>query len=305
MKRGLAKNEKPQPNEFIIQGSYAMKTTVQHPENDYDIDDGVAFDETKLIKPDDTEMTPLEAKQMVREALIDGGGLRKDPTIKKNCVRVEYAAGHHVDIPVYRRTIGHNGAVTTFKIAGTEWRESNPKDITDWFVKTEKNTKVEAEEEPQLRRMVRLLKMYSQSNLGNKALCGLILTVLAAEKHFYYNPREDAAFRNLLSGIKLRLEFNREVRNPANWGEVLTKEKDEAKIDALVEQIEKTLKTMEALDAEGCTLAQAREIWDKTFNTTYFGEIQKAEDDATRAPSTPSRTEPEKKAYIRGPQTSA
>ena len=48
MKRGLEKNKKPKPDEFIIQGSYAMKTMTQHATNDYDIDDGAAFVEEKL-----------------------------------------------------------------------------------------------------------------------------------------------------------------------------------------------------------------------------------------------------------------
>src|SRR5438552_12626951 len=45
LKRGLENNNEPKPEEFIIQGSYAMKTMTQHATNDYD---GAAFAEEKL-----------------------------------------------------------------------------------------------------------------------------------------------------------------------------------------------------------------------------------------------------------------
>jgi hypothetical protein len=44
LKRGLAKSGNTAPREFVSQGSYGMKTMIQHPESDYDIDDGVYFD---------------------------------------------------------------------------------------------------------------------------------------------------------------------------------------------------------------------------------------------------------------------
>ena len=50
-----------------------MKTMKQHPENDYDIDDGVAFSLEKLTNKDGSPMTPGEAKQMVRGHPNRGG----------------------------------------------------------------------------------------------------------------------------------------------------------------------------------------------------------------------------------------
>jgi len=41
LKDSLKEEEGPTPLRFQKQGSYAMHTTVQHPNNDYDIDDGV------------------------------------------------------------------------------------------------------------------------------------------------------------------------------------------------------------------------------------------------------------------------
>ena len=43
LKSGLKSANKPTPKEFVSQGSYAMRTMVQHQTNDIDIDDGVYF----------------------------------------------------------------------------------------------------------------------------------------------------------------------------------------------------------------------------------------------------------------------
>ncbi|MDE2572764.1 MAG: hypothetical protein KGM44_09620, partial [bacterium] len=43
LKDGLAEKRRPKVKRFQIQGGYAMHTVVQHPKNDYDIDNGVIF----------------------------------------------------------------------------------------------------------------------------------------------------------------------------------------------------------------------------------------------------------------------
>ncbi len=169
LKRGLESNGDPQAGPFIIQGSYAMKTMTKHAENDYDIDDGAPFDTRVLVNDDGASMTAQQAKKMICDALIEGGGLPEDPKVKKNCVRVRYAAGHHIDIPVYRVSIRSDGGETR-ELAGETWRESNPTEISDWYRGEEKQSHADAEGEPQLRRQVRLLKRYSRSNLEGNAL---------------------------------------------------------------------------------------------------------------------------------------
>src|SRR4029453_4303990 len=133
--RGLDKKGKPQPDQHIIQGSYAMKTMTQHPDREYDIDEGAAFADHKFKSNSGTPMTPQEAKQMVADGLKSGGGLQTDPGIKKNCGRVPCGAGYHVDIPVYRlRNV--NGEQVR-ELASDEWRDSNPTEINDWFADEE------------------------------------------------------------------------------------------------------------------------------------------------------------------------
>lgn len=99
LKKGLKDKGKPAPREFASQGSYAMKTMVQHPDNDYDIDDGVYFDKAVLAGERGAEMTALQTRQMVRDAL-DDGSFKTPPEALKNCVRVYYTAGYCVDVPL-------------------------------------------------------------------------------------------------------------------------------------------------------------------------------------------------------------
>ena len=65
LKKGLKTNEKPASREFVTQGSYAMKTMVQHPDSDYDIDDGVYFCKEDLVGDRGAELSGLQARQMV------------------------------------------------------------------------------------------------------------------------------------------------------------------------------------------------------------------------------------------------
>src|SRR5687767_12198048 len=101
LKARLKEKGKPAPQEFIKQGSYAMRTMVQDPDNDYDIDDGVYFSEVSLRDKNGIGMAPNAARQMVCDALKDDR-FKKQPEVRNSCVRVHYDEGYHVDIPVYR-----------------------------------------------------------------------------------------------------------------------------------------------------------------------------------------------------------
>lgn len=304
LKRGLEKNDHPKPSKFIIQGSYGMKTMKQHPKKDYDIDDGAAFETVNLVNTMGNPLTPRQAKERVRDALIAGGGLSTAPVIKRNCVRVDYADGHHVDIPVFRLSTSIWGVEKREFASGDEWKDSDPTGITDWFKTTEKNTHKDGESEPQLRRLVRLLKMYACNNLDKEALSGLLLTVLAAEMHRSYNFREDDAFRSLLRNVRSRLRYDRKVYNPADSSEELTRDSDSGKIDKLIQQIDSSLKTLEILDDPDCTQIEARKAWDRVFKSDFFSELH-MDEQAKKVPATPSDSYPNKRVNIQGPGTSA
>jgi hypothetical protein len=278
VKSGLAKMERTGPDHHVVQGSYAMKTMVQHPDNNYDIDDGAAFIPEQLKNKSGVALTAKEAKELLRDALLKDGKLPSDPKILNNCVRIEYAAGYHVDIPVYRTKTDAAGK-TTYEIAGqTEWRSTNPKEIADWFDERVAATKQNGDNDPQLRRMVRLTKRFARANCGDAdAPSGLILTVLVNDAHPTNRDREDEAFREVLRKIKQRIDLNWHVLNPRNIAEELTKAADQARIKLLSDKIGSALKKLEKLDEAGCSRGLARSTWDGIFLTDYFGKLESAD----------------------------
>ena len=117
LRDGLKKNDEPAYLKYINQGSYAMSTINQHPDKDYDIDVGIIFDRENLKGSNGGDKSTLDARKMLCEAMQDDK-FKKQPKVLKNCVRVYYEEGHHVDMPVYR----------TYE-DDTEWVLQNLKDI--------------------------------------------------------------------------------------------------------------------------------------------------------------------------------
>lgn len=273
---GLAKMERKGPSEHVVQGSYAMKTMVQHPDNNYDIDDGAAFLPEQLKTATGLEMTSRQAKELVRDALMKDDRLPSEPEILKNCVRVNYEGGYHVDIPVYRATTAFGQ--TKFEIAGVEWRKTNPREITEWFDERVAATKRGDESDPQLRRMVRLIKKYARVQCGDTdAPSGLILTVLVNEAHPSNQDREDEALRSVLQRVKRRLDGYWQVYNPRDTSEQLTKPADQAKLTRLAAKIGASLIQLAKLDEASCSRALARSTWDDVFKTDYFNKLEEVD----------------------------
>ena len=78
VREGLAKADKPAPREFVKQGSYAMKTMIRDPDNDYDIDDGVYFRKEDLVG-DQCVAAAVQARLHARaSARVLGQGLCHD-----------------------------------------------------------------------------------------------------------------------------------------------------------------------------------------------------------------------------------
>jgi hypothetical protein len=112
-----------------------MKTMRQHLAKDYDIDDGVYFSKELLVGDRGAEMSALQARQMVRDAL-DDGSFKTPPEVRKNCVRVSYETGFHVDGPIYRRVTTRDvlgEATHHHELASSEWKRSDTRDVTAWF----------------------------------------------------------------------------------------------------------------------------------------------------------------------------
>ena len=285
LRKGLEKADKPPPIEFIAQGSYAMKTMVRDPDNDYDIDDGVYFRKEDLVGPRGAEMTSLQARQMVRDT-VDDGRFKQAPEVRSNCVRVYYEAGYHVDLPVYRRVVTSTvfGEEAHYELAASSgWKRSDARDVTDWY----EDERVRAADGQQLRRLNRDLKKYARSRHSWRAgiLSGFGISVLVIER-FRQNDREDRALYDTMVAIRDRLDWNLEVAHPVTPGDYITSGADDARARSFRDKLTDAIDALQPLFRTDCTREHALKCWDKVFATTSFsGRLENEQRASVTAPA--------------------
>lgn len=271
LRNGLEKAGKPAPLEFVSQGSYAMKTMVRDPDHDYDIDDGVYFRKEDLVGDRGAEMTSLQARQMVRDA-VDDGKFKSPPEVRQNCVRVFYEKGYHVDLPVYRRVVVQTafGEDVHYELAASSgWKRSDARDVSDWY----EDERARSADGTQLRRVNRDLKKYARSRYSwrGSILSGFGISVLTTEQ-FRADDREDRAFYDTMTAIRDRLNWDLQVAHPVTPGDYLTSGADDARARCFRDKLTEAINTLEPLFAADCTREKALKCWDKVFATTFFSE---------------------------------
>lgn len=278
LKKGLKSNGKPAPIGCHSQGSYRMWTMVQDADNDFDIDDGVYFKDGDLVGPNGGKMNALQVRQMVCEALQVENKFKRAPEVLKNCVRVYYNEGHHVDVPAYRRIeskcLWTGGVTYTYELASSDWKRSDPKQVTNWFNATNKSLSPDSGVNGgQFRRVVRMLKKFARSRSSWKTsmASGFMLTKLAQEEFLAVEGREDKALRETMRRIYERLSWNTTIDHPVPDCGTLTKEGD-GRPGFLRDRLKENLKHLEVLDEPGCSHDQAMKAWDKVFNCDWFAQ---------------------------------
>ena len=268
LKKRLKDQNKPVPEEFIKQGSYAMLTMVQDPENDYDIDDGVYFAEETLKDQDGEALSPLQMREMARDALSDDR-FKKQPKILRNCVRIFYNEGYHVDMPIYQ--IRENDG--QYELASEdEWVISRAADVKEWFDQVNQSRSPDQENGRQLRRVCRSLKKFARSRTAwkNEIASGFTITKLVEECYVADREREDVALQKTIQGIHDRLVFNLEVQHPVTPGAMLTSGPGDSSTKFFRDKLAVALEHLEVLDDLECTEEQALGAWDRVFNTDFF-----------------------------------
>lgn len=277
LKEGLSAASKPKPRDFCSQGSYAMKTMLQHPDNNYDVDDGVYFDAGSLNGSKGAEMSSLDVRNMIRDA-VDDGSFKTKPEVRLNCVRVYYDAGYHVDIPTYRRKTTKNfwtGAEEEyFELAGADWKRSDARDVTKWFEGQNETQSPDKENGGQLRRITRFTKKFAQSRSSWKGRIakGFTITKLVTECFKPDKAREDKAIYDTFKAIRDRLFWNLEVKHPVTPDEMLTSGSDDSKTSFLKAKLDEALEELKILFDSDCTRAQALKAWGNVFHTKFFSE---------------------------------
>ena len=274
LKSGLKRDEEPTPVGSESQGSYAMRTMIQHPDNDYDIDDGVYFMKAALVGPNGGDKTPAAAKEMVRKAL-HSDAFNTPVSVLKNCVRILYNAGYHVDVPVYRKVeedADGNAIDPYFELASSDWKWSDPLKVTKWFNDANFDQSCHKENGRQIRRLVRFLKNFSQSRGSWKGSIapGFMITKILIDNYQGDSERDDLALRNSMRAMNKALNISLIVNHPVLVGETITNGDSDARAKFLQEKLEWALEKLEVLDKYDCSREDALKAWDKVFNTDFF-----------------------------------
>lgn len=193
---------------FKGQGSYMMNTTILPISGEYDVDDGVY-----IFGKEEDRPTPATAHNWIYEAV---NNRTAQETIDKNtCVRVQYAKKYHIDLPIYYK-VEKNGDDNWFdeeeipelahKAKG--WIKSDPYEFKKWFDE-------QAKSKPQLKRIVRYLKAWSdfRTEQNNSLIfpSGMVLTILASN-NYVSDDLDDIALVETLKKIQSKID-NRGIFN--------------------------------------------------------------------------------------------
>lgn len=277
LKTGLQKADHPAPDEFNIQGSYAMRTMVQDNQCDYDIDDGAYFDVDDLKDGNGQRLGARQARIRVRDALADER-LAYDAVVKTNCVRQKYPNGYHIDIPVYRVTRSTDvfgNPVEKYELAsGETWVESDARAVTRWFnAAAGKELKSGEADYSQLRRVTRLTKKMARSRVAWKAktTSGICISKLVVDHFQRSSDHDDVSLRDTWEAVSVALAGSLAIAHPVLPGKQLADEGDK-EVQFFRDCLSSALKTLEALDDFGCTRTEARKAWDSVFKTSYFSD---------------------------------
>ena len=228
IKTKFAEKERVKPK-FHMQGSFAMKTTVNPIKNkEYDVDDGVY-----LQGYENKDISEWPSVQTVHNWLKDAveGYTSISPIDKNTCIRVVFADNYHVDLPIY--ICKNEDIYLAHKDKG--WTVSDPKEFTYWFIdKVNKNGE-------QLRSIVKYLKAWKDYN--NIDLKGLEVTILVAN-NFYRNADNDlSSILGTIANINNKLRYEFSCRKPVKPYEDLFENKTDI-------QREKILNTLRKLENE-------------------------------------------------------
>ena len=160
---------------------------------------------------------------MVRDA-VDDGGFKTPPEVHKNCVRVYYEAGYHVDLPVYRRVTtkdAFGNETYHHELASSDWKRSDARDVTDWFEKENDAQSPDKDNGRQLRRRTRGRSRSiarSRESWNGQILSGFGITKLVTECFRGNADREDTALLRHDEGDPRPAELEPRRRAPGDAG---------------------------------------------------------------------------------------
>ncbi|MGD0582935.1 MAG: CBASS cGAMP synthase [Bacteroidales bacterium] len=266
---------------FQSQGSFVMDTIIKPLNDDFDLDDGVYFQDGLSEKE---RPAPQVFHNWVIRA-IDKNVEYENVKDKTTCVRVQYKVGFHIDIPIYYADNFDSPYLAETKKG---WLLSNPVEFIAWFEGKTKSGFQKAfiyeslkyaepyekwlsdirKKDCQIRRLVRYMKAWGDLRRSEMP-SGIIMTILIGE-NFAIDDRDDISFRDTLVNIRHYLLTNgfKCPRPTTPIGEDLFAEKSELEkqffmnaLNALIQAGNTAI--MAANEKDAC------KEWEKHFGTRF------------------------------------
>jgi hypothetical protein len=261
---------------FYSQGSFAVGTILNPIVDDdglaaYDLDDGVYF-----IGESENDKHEIQWYHDKIYAAVDGHTDQK-PNDKNACVRVNYADGHHIDLPIYFKVDGDEHPQLAHK--KKPWTKQDAQEFNKWFEEQCSNKRY-------LREIVRFLKAWRDWMKYDKSVdlpCGFILTILAAN-HYTENDasRWDVIMKDTLVSIhdELSKEGHFKCKRPVSPNEDLFEHYSETKKHTFLSRL-KSFKEDAVRAVESKNQKEGCEKWQKYFGDRFScSSAQDVDEDA-------------------------
>jgi len=246
---------------FYIQGSYKMGTTIRTKEDECDLDDGCYF----IPKPNVAAKT---LQGWVKDAV--DGTTDATPSHKNKCIRVQYTAGYHIDLPVYRKNTENSNEHPELAIRDSGYESSDPRELVIWFQSKKKNNVV-------LVRLISYLKSWSDTVRGFMPP-GLAMTILASNNQKKHEGRDDIALRDTLKAIKSSLNSSFICIVPATPNDDLFANYDDNRKQKFLNELDKFIEDANQAIEEKNKL-KASKLWRKHLGDRF--PLAEDEDDET------------------------
>lgn len=249
--------------DFEIQGSVAMKTAIQDEDKDFDIDVGIIFDSETL-----GDIGHRKIKDVVVECFKNKwpDSFNSEPEAKKNCVRISYKEGYHLDFAIYKKVDLYNGLFVDYYHAGsTQWNNRNPFAINEWFQKQIENYG------ENLRIVICLSKQLVKKSCYERVVGSLVQTVLIVNN--YYNASDLAlTLEKTFENISNYLKYNDCVSNPTDSSlELIVTDEHKAQLSNYKNCLDKVLSKLHDIDLYVEENDKDNRILNEIFDTEYFG----------------------------------
>lgn len=257
------------PIRFRMQGSVAMGTIIRGGNyGSYDIDDGLYLTREALTGARGADTRPLAVRQLVCSA-AGHGNFAEAPKVKRNCVRIFYASGFHVDVPTYRVTTQPSGA-DLVELAAGEWRATDPQGVTNWF-RAENGRSPGMGRQRQLLRVVQYAKVWAKARAQPQGsiLGGFGITVLVVDAFVACPERDDVALYDTLTAMLGRLRVSTSIPHPVLPDAVIPQGGGDAPVRVLRRCLEDSMGRLKAV-TRTASRDEALRHWDRFFHENFF-----------------------------------